>query len=41
MSEHGAAQVSDLFDPAEWQVAPGAANYTDITAHLSLSLIHI
>ena len=36
MSEHGAAQVSDLFDPAEWQVAPGAANYTDITAHLSI-----
>ena len=36
MSDHGAAQVSDLFDPAEWQVAPGAEKYTDITAHLSL-----
>ena len=36
MSDHGAPQVSNLFDPAEWQVAPGAEKYTDITAHLSL-----
>ncbi|NLA64671.1 MAG: 1,4-dihydroxy-2-naphthoyl-CoA synthase [Leucobacter sp.] len=28
-------QVSDLFDPTQWQVAPGADSYTDITAHLS------
>ena len=28
-------QVSELFDPAEWEVAPGAADYTDMTAHLS------
>ncbi|MCW2288991.1 1,4-dihydroxy-2-naphthoyl-CoA synthase [Leucobacter luti] len=28
-------QVSDLFDQAEWEVAPGAVGYTDITAHLS------
>ncbi|MFT4232169.1 MAG: 1,4-dihydroxy-2-naphthoyl-CoA synthase [Leucobacter sp.] len=28
-------QVSDIFDPAEWEVAPGADGYTDITAHLS------
>ena len=28
-------QVSDLFDPAEWQAAPGSEGYTDITAHLS------
>ncbi len=34
-SEQGAARVSELFDPAEWQVAPGADGYTDITAHLS------
>ena len=27
--------VSDLFDPAEWQLAPGAEDYTDITAHVS------
>ena len=27
--------VSDLFDSAEWTVAPGAAEYTDITAHVS------
>lgn len=27
--------VSDLFDPAEWTLAPGAADYTDITAHVS------
>ena len=38
MSDHGAAQVSDLFDPAEWQVAPGAEKYTDITAHVSQSM---
>lgn len=28
--------VSDIFDPNIWQEAPGAANYTDITSHLSL-----
>ncbi|CAG7622111.1 1,4-dihydroxy-2-naphthoyl-CoA synthase [Leucobacter soli] len=28
-------QVSELFDPAEWELAPGAEGYTDITAHLS------
>lgn len=28
-------QVSELFDAGEWQVAPGASEYTDITAHLS------
>ncbi|WP_150958087.1 1,4-dihydroxy-2-naphthoyl-CoA synthase [Microbacterium testaceum] len=27
--------VSELFDPAEWTLAPGAADYTDITAHVS------
>lgn len=27
--------VSDLFDPDEWVVAPGADGYTDITAHVS------
>jgi naphthoate synthase len=27
--------VSDLFDPAEWTLAPGAGEYTDITAHVS------
>ncbi|MFS0866550.1 1,4-dihydroxy-2-naphthoyl-CoA synthase [Microbacterium sp. 179-B 1A2 NHS] len=27
--------VSELFDPAEWTVAPGADGYTDITAHVS------
>ncbi|MBT2484925.1 MULTISPECIES: 1,4-dihydroxy-2-naphthoyl-CoA synthase [unclassified Microbacterium] len=27
--------VSDLFDPAEWQLAPGAEGYTDITAHVT------
>ncbi|KYJ98273.1 1,4-dihydroxy-2-naphthoyl-CoA synthase [Microbacterium sp. CH1] len=29
------AFVSDLFDPAEWELAPGAEHYTDITAHVS------
>ncbi|MDF2509220.1 MAG: 1,4-dihydroxy-2-naphthoyl-CoA synthase [Microbacterium sp.] len=29
------AFVSDLFDPAEWVLAPGAEDYTDITAHVS------
>ena len=29
-------QVSDIFDPAVWQLAPGAEQYSDITAHLSL-----
>lgn len=28
--------VSDLFDPAEWVLAPGAEDYTDITAHVSV-----
>ena len=28
-------QVSEIFDPSEWEVAPGAADYTDLTAHLS------
>ena len=27
--------VSDIFDPAEWVLAPGAEDYTDITAHVS------
>ena len=27
--------VSDLFDPAEWELAPAASDYTDITAHVS------
>nr|WP_243233395.1 1,4-dihydroxy-2-naphthoyl-CoA synthase [Microbacterium sp. CIAB417] len=30
------AFVSDLFDPAEWVLAPGAEAYTDITAHVSV-----
>ncbi|MDQ0726384.1 naphthoate synthase [Microbacterium sp. W4I20] len=29
------ASVSDLFDPAEWVLAPGAEDYTDITAHVT------
>ncbi|MGV2901283.1 1,4-dihydroxy-2-naphthoyl-CoA synthase [Microbacterium sp. AGC62] len=29
------AFVSDLFDPAEWVLASGAEDYTDITAHVS------
>ncbi len=28
--------VSELFDPAEWRLAPGADAYTDITAHVSV-----
>lgn len=28
--------VSEIFDPAEWRLAPGADAYTDITAHVSL-----
>ncbi|MBL5973761.1 MAG: 1,4-dihydroxy-2-naphthoyl-CoA synthase [Candidatus Leucobacter sulfamidivorax] len=28
-------QVSELFDPAEWEPAPGSEGYTDITAHVS------
>ena len=27
--------VSDTFDPSEWTLAPGAEDYTDITAHVS------
>ncbi len=27
--------VSDIFDPAEWTLAPGAEEYTDITAHVT------
>lgn len=30
------ASVSDIFDPAEWVLAPGADAYTDITAHVSV-----
>ena len=30
------AFVSDLFDPAEWVLAPGAEDYSDITAHVSV-----
>jgi len=26
--------VSDIFDPSQWQLAPGAEDYTDITAHV-------
>ncbi|MEN0023601.1 1,4-dihydroxy-2-naphthoyl-CoA synthase [Microbacterium sp. LWO14-1.2] len=29
------AFVSDLFDPDEWVLAPGAEDYTDITAHVT------
>ncbi len=28
-------QVSELFDPGEWEPAPGSEGYADITAHLS------
>ncbi|MDI9890963.1 1,4-dihydroxy-2-naphthoyl-CoA synthase [Microbacterium sp. IEGM 1404] len=28
-------KVSDIFDPAEWTLAPGAEDYTDITAHVT------
>jgi naphthoate synthase len=28
--------VSEIFDPAEWRLAPGADAYTDITAHVSV-----
>nr|WP_202400936.1 1,4-dihydroxy-2-naphthoyl-CoA synthase [Microbacterium sp. TL13] len=28
-------KVSDIFDPAEWTLAPGAEEYTDITAHVT------
>lgn len=28
--------VSELFDPAEWALAPGAEDYSDITAHVSV-----
>ncbi|MFT4211468.1 MAG: 1,4-dihydroxy-2-naphthoyl-CoA synthase [Microbacterium sp.] len=27
--------VSEIFDPAEWTLAPGAETYTDITAHVT------
>ncbi len=36
MNAQAPRQVSDIFDPSVWQLAPGAAEYTDITAHLSL-----
>jgi naphthoate synthase len=36
MTDQASTQVSDIFDPAVWEVAPGAEGYTDITAHLSL-----
>jgi len=29
------SMISELFDPAEWELAPGAASFTDITAHIS------
>ena len=35
MSEQAPEQVSEIFDPTEWEVAPGAERYTDLTAHLS------
>ena len=35
MSEQ-AGQVSEIFDQSAWEPAPGSAEYTDITAHLSL-----
>ena len=28
--------ISELFNPEEWMLAPGAASFTDITAHISL-----
>ena len=28
--------ISELFNPEEWTLAPGAASFTDITAHISL-----
>lgn len=34
-SEQSMTNVSELFDPAEWQPAPGSEAYTDITAHVS------
>ncbi|WP_066043655.1 1,4-dihydroxy-2-naphthoyl-CoA synthase [Herbiconiux solani] len=30
------ATVSEIFDPAEWVVAPGSENFTDITYHLDV-----
>jgi len=30
-----ASQVSELFDPESWRLAPGADGYTDITSHVS------
>ncbi|BDV31664.1 1,4-dihydroxy-2-naphthoyl-CoA synthase [Microbacterium terricola] len=35
MSDSERSVVSDLFDADEWMPAPGAENFTDITAHLS------
>lgn len=41
MSEQGNTKpaetgvISELFEPAEWELAPAAERYTDITAHLS------
>ncbi len=29
------SMISELFDPAEWELAPGAPSFTDITAHIS------
>jgi naphthoate synthase len=29
------AMVSELFDPSEWDAAPGAEGFTDITSHVS------
>ncbi len=36
MTDQASTQVSDIFDPAVWEAAPGAEGYSDITAHLSL-----
>lgn len=35
MTDTAPESVSELFDPAEWTLAPGASAYTDITAHVS------
>ena len=35
MTQQDPGPVSELFDPAEWEAAPGSEGYTDLTAHLS------
>ncbi len=35
MADSELSRVSDLFDPDAWVLAPGAENFTDITAHIS------